>query len=388
MAILLLVYALVFCIVWIVMYAYMMYAAKRLPRFHRFVVPAPHDWPRLSIIIPACNEAEHIEAAVHTLRLQDYPNLEIILVNDRSVDNTGEIVDRLAAVDPRIQVVHIKTLPPDWLGKVHALHQGVQKASGDWLLFSDADIHYAPGLLRKALAYVQQEKVDHLALLPNVILNSFWLSVAISTFGLVFLLTTRSTEINKPNSKHPMGIGAFNLVRREAFARTPGFEWLRLEVVDDFGLGVMLKNAGAQSRFAMAEQDLSLTWYPTVRAMFRGLEKNLFGPGAGYHWWKVIVQVLLLWALLAAPVVALCANQAWLNVIGLLVVLMYLLFSVLFVRERQSETLHLLMFPVGLFMLSLMMLWAAFQCLKNNGIDWRGTHYPLKELRAGQRVKF
>lgn len=385
---LLLIYGLGFCLAWVGIYAYMMYSARKLPRFHRLMVGEPQDWPRLSIIVPACNEAEHIEAAVGTLRQQDYPELEIILVNDRSTDHTGGIIDRLVEEDQRIQAVHIDTLPSGWLGKVHALHQGVQRASGDWLLFSDADIHYAPGILRKAIAYVRQEKVDHLALLPNVVLHRFWLKVAISTFGLMFLLNTRASEINKPDSRHPIGIGAFNLVRREAFEHTPGFEWLRLEVVDDFGLGVMLKKAGAKTRFAMADKDLSLSWYPTVRAMFRGLEKNLFGPGAGYHWWKAILQVLLLWGLVAAPVVALCSTQSWLNAAGIAVVMMYLLFSIFFVRESHTETPSLLMFPVGLIMLSLMMLWAAYRCLKNGGIDWRGTHYSLEELRRGQRVKF
>lgn len=370
------------------MYAYMMYSARVLPRFHRLSVIEPSTWPKLSIIVPACNEAEHIEAAVRTLLKQDYPELEIILVNDRSTDNTGAIVDQLAVEDARVQAAHINTLPAGWLGKVHALHQGVQKSSGDWLLFSDADIHYAPGLLRKAIAYVLQEKADHLALLPNVVLNSFWLKVAISTFGLLFLLNTRSSEINKPNSKHPIGIGAFNLVRRTAFNQTPGFEWLRLEVVDDFGLGVMLKRSGAVSRFAMADRDLSLTWYDSVKAMFRGLEKNLFGPGANYQWWRVVIQVLLLWGLVVAPIVSLCSDDPRLLTAGILVVAMYLNFSFFFVRESRSETWSLLMFPIGLIMMSLMMGWAAWRCLKNGGIDWRGTHYPINELRKGQRVKF
>jgi len=376
------------CLIWVLMYGYLMYASRIIPRFHRLSILEPHDWPKLSVIVPACNEAEHIEDAVRTLLRQDYPELEIILVNDRSTDNTAEIVDRLASEDARIQTVHIDTLPDGWLGKVHALHQGGKKSSGDWLLFSDADIHFTAGLLRKAIAYVQQEKVDHLALLPNVILKRFWLSVAVRTFGLLFLLTTRASEINKPNSQHPIGIGAFNLVKREALDRTPGFEWLRLEVVDDFGLGVMLKNASAQSRFAMADKDLSLSWYPTLGSMFCGLEKNLFGPGARYRWWRVLLQVILMWGLVAAPIAALCVDQPWLNIAGGAVVVMYLCFSIFFVQEKQKETLSLLMFPAGLILLSLMIIWAAYRCLKNNGIDWRGTHYSMQELRAGQRVKF
>lgn len=376
-----------FCFLWIFIYISLMYMGTRLPQFDKMVVTPPDTWPKLSIIIPACNEEEHIEGAAKTILAQDYPELEIILVDDRSTDKTGDIIDRLAAVDPRIKAVHIKTLPNNWLGKVHALSEGKKHVTGDWMLITDADIHYAPNILRKAVSYVEDKEIDHLALMPNVEMKSFWLEMAINTFGLIFLLTTRAARINKPDSKHAMGVGAFNLVKIKTFDKTPGFEWLRMEPVDDMGVGVMMKNAGARTHFAIADKDLSLGWYHSIAAMFKGLEKNLFGAGPGYSVIKLISQLIPLWALVAAPFLAFYSDNIWLVSLASIALFLYLAFSVFFIRKKQSETFSLLLFPLGLILISLMMIWAAFKCVKNNGIDWRGTHYSIEELRTGQRVK-
>jgi hypothetical protein len=346
----------------------------------------------LSVVIPACNEIANLESAVATLLRQDYPDLEVVLVDDRSTDGTGELINRLAQRDPRIRTVHIESLPPGWLGKVHALHRGVEQTSGDWLLFTDADVHFACGTLRRAIAVVLHLGVDHLALIPRTIQKSFWLEVAVSAFGLLFFITTRGASINQADSKAFVGIGAFNLVNAARFHRTPGFEWLRLEPGDDVGLGMMMKQAGATTRLALAYEDLSVQWYPSLAAMFKGLEKNLFGPGSHYRWWLLLLQVAMIWIFAAAPCAALVLGiaHAWvpLWLAGVAAISMHMIFAVLFVARRPLERLAVLLFPLGMLLISAMMLRAGYQCVKNGGIDWRGTHYPTDQLRAGQRVKF
>jgi Glycosyl transferase family 2 len=323
---------------------------------------------------------------------QDYPDLEIILVDDRSTDGTGELIDRLARQDARIRAVHVELLPQGWLGKVHALHRGVEQASGDWLLFTDADVHFAAGTLRRAVALVRHQRIDHLTLIPRTIQKSFWLEVAVSTFGLLFFITTRAASVNRPGSKAFVGIGAFNLVNAERFHRTVGFEWLRLEPGDDVGLGMMMKQAGGTTRLAFAYEDLSVQWYASVAAMFKGLEKNLFGPGSGYRWWLMLLRVGMIWALVVAPYFSLALGLAHglapLWIAGTAAISMHLIFSVFFVAEQKTKSLSLLLFPVGVLLITAMMLRAGYQCVKNGGIDWRGTHYPLDQLRTGQRVKF
>jgi glycosyltransferase involved in cell wall biosynthesis len=380
------------CALWIVGLGYLIVSIKRLPVLRQQHAPMPDVWPRLSVVIPACNEAASLESAVATLLRQDYPDLEIILVDDRSTDETGEIIERLAREDPRIRAVHVETLPPGWLGKVHALHRGVEQASGDWFLFTDADVHFCAAILRRAIALVLHQRVDHLALIPRTIQKSFWLELAVNTFGLLFFITTRAASVNQPGSKAFVGIGAFNLVNAERLRRTAGFEWLRLEPGDDVGLGMMIKQSGGTTRLAFAYEDLSLQWYSSVTAMFKGLEKNLFGPGSHYRWWLMLLQVGVIWALVAAPYLSLALGIAnglaplW--IAGAAAISMQLVFTVCFAAERKTKILVLLLFPMGVLLITAMMLRAGYRCVKNGGIDWRGTHYPLEQLRAGQRVKF
>jgi glycosyltransferase involved in cell wall biosynthesis len=380
------------CALWVVGLGYLILSIKRLPVLREQHATVPDVWPRLSVVIPACNEAADVESAVATLLQQDYPDLEIILVDDRSTDSTGEIIERLAHEDPRIRAVHVETLPPGWLGKVHALHRGVEQASGDWLLFTDADVHFAAGTLRRAVAFVLHQRVDHLALIPRTIQESFWLELAVNTFGLLFFITTRAASVNRPDSKAFVGIGAFNLVNAQRFHRTAGFEWLRLEPGDDVGLGMMIKQSGGTTRLAFAYDDLSLQWYSSVTAMFKGLEKNLFGPGSHYRWWLMLLRVGIIWALVLAPYFSLALGLAHglapLWIAGATAIGMQLIFTVCFAAERKIKILVLLLFPVGVLLITAMMLRAGYRCLKNGGIDWRGTHYPLEQLRAGQRVKF
>jgi glycosyltransferase involved in cell wall biosynthesis len=380
------------CALWVVGLGYLIVAIQRLPVLREQHAPVPDVWPRLSVVIPACNEGANLESAVATLLQQDYPDLEIILVDDRSTDGTGEIIERLAREDPRIRAVHVETLPQGWLGKVHALHRGVERASGDWLLFTDADVHFGAGILRRAVAFVLRQRIDHLALIPRTIQKSFWLELAVNTFGLLFFITTRAASVNRAGSKAFVGIGAFNLVNARRFHRTAGFEWLRLEPGDDVGLGMMIKQSGGTTRLAFAYEDLSLQWYSSVTAMFKGLEKNLFGPGSHYRWQLMLVRVGIIWALVAGPyfslIFGLAHGLAPLWIAGAAAISVQLIFPVCCVADRKTRGLILLLFPVGVLLITAMMLRAAYQCLKNGGIDWRGTHYPIDQLRAGQRVRF
>ena len=155
-------------------------------QFHRLQFSPPPEWPAVSVIVPACNEAANIESAVATLIRQDYPNFELILVDDRSTDGTGTIIDRFAASDQRIHALHVQVLPDGWLGKVHALERAVEAAKGDWLLFTDADVHFNAATLRRAVGFAVDRQLDHLALAPLALQASFLLDIVVHTFMLLF----------------------------------------------------------------------------------------------------------------------------------------------------------------------------------------------------------
>src|SRR2546423_821839 len=136
--------------------------------------------PPLSVVVPALNEEATVEAAMRTLLALDYPDLEIIGVDDRSTDETGAILDRLAAEDARLRVTHVRELPPGWLGKNHALHVGSAVARGEWILFTDADVHFERDALRRAVRYAVYRRLDHLVVVPQVLLAGFWETLFVS----------------------------------------------------------------------------------------------------------------------------------------------------------------------------------------------------------------
>jgi len=141
-------------------------------------------YPSLSVIIPACNEEESIRQAISQLLDQDYPDFEVIVVNDRSTDHTRLILEELKIKYPQLNVVTITDLPPKWLGKNHAIYQGVKHATGEWLLFTDADIMFSPGSLKKTISYSLENKLDHLTISPDSIHKGFFTVVLFPSFSL------------------------------------------------------------------------------------------------------------------------------------------------------------------------------------------------------------
>ncbi len=135
------------------------------------------------MVIPACNEEESIRKAISQLLDQDYPNFEVIVVNDRSTDRTGVILDELKIIYPQLKVITISDLPSNWLGKNHAVYQGVKEATGEWLLLTDADVMFSPGSLRKTVKYSMENKLDHLTISPDITYKGFFYGGLISFFS-------------------------------------------------------------------------------------------------------------------------------------------------------------------------------------------------------------
>lgn len=381
-------YIILFCAGWWVSCVMTVLTARRLRLFDLETPPEPVNWPKLSVVIPACNEASTIRDAVATVLLQDYPNLEILPIDDRSTDGTGEIIDAIAGKDHRVRAIHIEKLPEGWLGKVNALNTGAMAATGEWMLFTDADIHFRQGTFRKAVSYAVSVKADHFSLLPLPKAVSFWFDVVIHSFGALFLCGTGAAGAGKPGSEAFVGTGAFNLVRRTAFDKTGGFSWLKMEPVDDVGLGLMLRISGAKSAFAVTTGDVSLVWYPSIGAMFRGLEKNLFGAVANYSIVRMLFVVVFIWAFSSAPFAALLSfGRPHLFAAGIIT---YLLIAsgAFYVRNKFGlKFLPLFLPQAGLLIISAMFLRSAVICKIKGGIDWRGTRYKTGDLIAGQRVR-
>lgn len=335
---------------------------------------------RVSIIAPALNEQRHIEAAVRSLLAQDYVALEIVLIDDRSSDDTPRILERLAAEHPRLRCVTVRELPSGWLGKNHANWIGAQAASGELLLFTDADVVMQRGAVDRAVGYLQRGGWDHLAVAPRVVLPGALLSQFTLYFGILFSMYARPWAARDPTSRAHVGIGAFNLVRREAYFACGGHERLRLRPDDDVKLGKLLKRGGFRQDFLNGNGDIEVPWYAGWREVRDGLMKNLFA-GVDYRIGATVVGSLVQLALFAGPPVALffggpLARALNLACCALLLVLGALCAPQFGTRRWGGATLPLFaVFGTWLMWRSMIL------ALARGGIDWRGTRYPLAELR-------
>ena len=277
---------------------------NRSIRFLKDLPPLAGPLPRVSILIPARNEERNLEEALRSVLALDYDNLEIDVVDDRSTDRTGEILDRMAAADPRLRVVHVRELPPGWLGKNHALWLGAGKATGEFLLFTDADIVIEPLALRRAVGAMVADGLDHLTASPSIERPSVLFEMFIGVFALFFALFTKPWKVKDPKSPAHVGIGAFNLVRASAYHAAGGHRAIAMRPDDDLKLGKLLKKNGFRPEFVFGQGALRVEWYASVRELIQGLMKNAFS-GVDYRVSVVVVSTVIQLVLLVWPFLAL-----------------------------------------------------------------------------------
>ena len=351
-------------------------------RLDRAPADGAEPLPRLSVVVPARNEAETVEAAMRTLLATDYPDLEIIAVDDRSSDGTGAILDWLAAEDARLRVAHLRELPLGWLGKNHALHFGSQRASGAYILFTDADIHFHPTALRRAVRHAMARDVDHLVLLPEMILDGFWETLAVTFFSVMFLVKVRPAKVRDPRSPAYVGVGAFNLVRAEAYRRAGGHASLPMEVVDDIKLGKRMKMSGGRQECGLSGGLVRVRWAAGLRGVITGLEKNAFAS-LGFSVLSVLAGVVCLTPMATWPVIGLFVGP-WGTRLLCAATLACMVWKAGMARPAPHiSPLYGLGFPVAALLFGYAIVRSMLSTYRQGGVVWRGTFYPLAELRKG-----
>ncbi|ADB16391.1 glycosyl transferase family 2 [Pirellula staleyi DSM 6068] len=341
------------------------------------------ELPLVSIVVPARNEARGIEGALRSLLAIDYPHYELLVVNDRSTDATGEILSRLALEHPQLQVVNISELPAGWLGKNHALHYGLENARGEYVLFTDADIVHDPTVLRRTVAHMQSSGLDHLTLGPTVEMPSLLLRSFVVMFSVMFTLFTRPWAAANPRSRAYVGIGAYNLVRREALLKIGGLQPLRMRPDDDVMLGRLIKHAGLKQEMQSGVGMISVEWYATLWEVVVGLEKNCFAA-MNYSIIGVIIGTATLINTFCWPFVACFTSHGegrWLFIAS--AVTIYAI-AIAAARSLKRPPIEALLFPFCVLMFVFINYRSMFLTLWQGGIKWRDTLYPLRELRANR----
>jgi chlorobactene glucosyltransferase len=366
-------------------------------RMRILVRPAPQipqPPPKVSILIPAKDEAKQIERCITSVLKQDYPNFEIIAIDDRSSDGTGEILDRLAATDARLKVVHLSAgaLPGGWGGKSFALHNGLTHAEGQWLLFVDADVLLEPDVLSATIAWAKKRDFDLISVLPRFVSGTLAEGVlqplaGAATSGMFLIALT-----NSPQWKTAFANGQYLCVRREAYDAVGGHEAIRGTLSEDVAIARKLKSAGFRPRLGWGDSWATVRMYEGFGSIFRGWSRNFYVGSLGRPW-RILGLILFVlcccYSILPATAWGIFRNLhpmnqfggwGWLAAAGMHFLLMMSVGGLIY-RFSGEPAAYALLLPISLAVLLAICFKSLWICITGK-VQWRGTQYSRGELSA------
>lgn len=352
--------------------------------------PLPAEPPRATIIVPARNEAANIAECLASLCRQSYPNFEIIVVDDRSTDATAELVRSAAAADARIRLVQVSELPVGWFGKAHALWTGAKAATGEWILFVDADCRQDPQSLSAAMGYTLAHGGEMLSLWPLIEMQTFGENLIQPLCGSILALYFRPAWVNDPKKKVAFANGQFILIRRSVYEAVGGHETLHNELVEDIALARLVKGRGYRLLNAVGLDLFRTRMYDSLAGAWRGWTR-IFSQAFRRTWLLAALLVgvlvfsgspfvLLVWGGLAA------SAAGWhdplrntLFALGLAQVVMEMSVLVRYSRMSRAEARYLLFYPVSVVLVSGIIINALASRIGLARVTWRGTTYRGRE---------
>ena len=373
--------------VWVAMTLVALYSYRHVFRLERIGGARDGDppLPRLSVVVAARNEEARVEQALSSLLSLDYPDYEVIFVDDRSQDRTGEIADRLSAQDDRLRVLHVEELPAGWFGKNHASWRGALAARGDLFLFTDGDVVFGREAVRRGVRHLLRSRLDHVAVLPALVVRSPMLQACIIVFHWGAHVTARLWQVRDPRSTASFGVGAYNLFRADSYRAIGGHRRVALRPDEDYQLGRLVKLTGHRSDLVRTESSVRCEWYPDVRSLIRGTEKNLFAF-RDYRISAVLVQTAgLLWTGIAPVVlgVALLAVDAVAAALFAAAAMVAWGFAICVARVSRFRWWSGLALPVASAVIAWSW-WRSMIVTLRGRLAWGGPAVPLSELRAAR----
>ncbi len=344
--------------------------------------PLPSS-PFVSVCVPARNEERDIEACLTSLLNQDYPNYEVIVVDDNSTDNTPGIIESLQKRHSNLVAVQGAELPSDWYGKPFALHQAEQRARGELLLFTDADPVFQPNALTTAVHLMQKHRLDMISLLPGAEFGSFWERAVQPVIFAFISAHIRFGKVNDPESPAAMGVGSFILLRREVYDRVGGHETLKQAILEDIGMARLVKRSGARIMMAEAQKIYTIRMYHSFREIWTGWRKNVF-LAMKKSIFKTFYYILCLLGFVVTPWL-IAAYHLWLGSalgwqamalagLGLVLVTKWGLCHGLNLEKRYA-----LVFPLGALVVAAIMINSMVHLLFRGKAEWRGRTYLQPE---------
>ncbi|MGP8073168.1 MAG: glycosyltransferase [Thermoplasmata archaeon] len=336
----------------------------------------PTSPKRVSVVIAARNEELDLPATLDGLLAQDYPNLEIVVVDGGSTDGTRAVIDSRG---PRVRRLDEGALPAGWVGKNWACWTGAQATSGEWLLFLDADVRTDPSAVRTVVDWAESEQADLASIAPTVEMVGFWEKTILPFYIQTILTYFRAPRVNRDTSHTAIANGQFFLVARSAYERVGGHAAVRAYVLEDIALARRLRDVGARLRMASAPTLARTRMYRDRHELFEGLLKNVHG--GEFSALRMVGFLVGLVSLFLLPLLVLPFGwwEGSLGLTGLGAFLWIALFGkhVGFARGVGAPAAYGLLFPVAVGFYLVLVTTSLVRGVRRQPIAWKGRSYDL-----------
>jgi chlorobactene glucosyltransferase len=351
----------------------------------------PSNTPRISICIPARNEEQNISRCVESTLAQDYPNLEVIVLDDRSTDSTPLILDRLASQDSRLLVIHGSSLPSGWAGKPHALYQAAKAARGEWLCFIDADTFLAPQAISSCLVKALETKADLFTIMTQQIMGTFWEKAVLPIVMTALSVGFSPRRVNDPRLRDAVSNGQFMLIKRTVYDAIGGHASVKDQIVEDKAIAEKVKWNGYRLVIADGTKLARTRMYTSLASLWEGWTKNIYlglRDRPSLLLLGVFGATVSLIAALFMPIWPLLGIFWYLNgggwlALGVTIESLIVWSAILIARGLTARGMgispcYAFTIPLGAGIFAAMMLTSAWNVLSGKGVTWKGRSYSPK----------
>ena len=379
--------AIAFC-VWLSRHIQIAVATRKMVPLHSGLYKGDDDLPSMTVLVAAKDEADNIETCLKSLLRQDYPGLKLIAINDRSGDETAEIMDRIAGDAESLSTVHVQELPAGWFGKNHAMHQGMQQVDTDWLCFTDADCDFeSPRTLEVAVRCAMDRGADFLSILPRHETRTFLEKVIQPACSAIMMLWFNPLKVNDPAKPAAYANGAFMLIRRSCYDAIGGHEAVRGYMNEDMYLARRTKQAGQRLRVVSNLDLYTVRMYSTFAQTWAGWTRIFLGCFESVRRLVVTLVVVTIFSLLPWIAALMCLGlfasrgelvgvTKWLGLGAAATCIVQLSVMVRFYAVNHVSFAYGLFYPLGAAIGFGTILNALLRLISKGTTTWRGTSYP------------
>ena len=371
---------------WVLLIKTMIDSFRYTPLLDKFD-QKPHHNPRVSVILPARNEENFIQKCLDSLTAQDYPNYEIITIDDSSEDSTGSIIAQYAKKNSKVIHVSAGAKPEGWMGKNWACMEGYKKVTGELLLFTDADTKFEKNVISLAVSHLESFSLDALTAIPKMVCLDFWTRISLPVLSTFLHTRFSAMRVNDPTKNTGYFFGSFFIIRKKTYDAVGTHEGVKHEIIEDGALGKKVKESGHKMKMVRADHLIDAVWARDWSTLWNGLKRLMIplflqnGKIAVGIFFAVLFLLFMPYVMLAYSIPFVNSSFSSNIIFASSVSSSVLLYSACLIDSRALgiKTKHAICSPLGSLIVVSGFLTGLLHAKTNAGVSWRGRKYSMKD---------